>query len=139
MPLKVGDNLPGFGGATHWLNSTVDDDSLSGRPVLVHFWAMSCPICKSSMQDVARIKSEFSSRGLVVIGVHAPRMPSDTDLIEIVRTANELGLTEPCAVDNYHTLADRFAIQGMWPYYFFFKADGRMKRRGAGEFGIRMI
>ena len=42
--------------------------SLRGRPVLLFFWAHWCGDCKADAPAIARIRDEFASRGLVVIG-----------------------------------------------------------------------
>jgi thiol-disulfide isomerase/thioredoxin len=42
--------------------------TLRGRPVLLFFWAHWCGDCKQDAPVIARIRDEFASRGLVVIG-----------------------------------------------------------------------
>ena len=42
---------------------------VSGKVVLVDFWASWCAPCKASFPAYARLESEFASRGLVIVAV----------------------------------------------------------------------
>ena len=41
---------------------------LQGSPVLLFFWAHWCPDCKAEASTLTRLRSEYGSRGLVVMG-----------------------------------------------------------------------
>ncbi len=43
-------------------------------------------------------------------------------------------------VDNRHKLKDAFLNEQGWvPVYYLFDAEGRLKSRGAGEYGIGVV
>ena len=49
-------------------------------------------------------------------------------------------ITEPTAVDSLHKLKDAFLNEQGWvPVYYLFDAEGKLKTRAAGEFGIGVL
>ena len=136
MAMKVGAPLPPFDGEVDWLNDKPDIEK-GFAPVLVHFWAMSCPSCKANMPDVQILRDKHPS--IRFVAVHAPRSPDDMDIEKVRQMADEIGITEPCAIDNQHIYAERFELSGIWPYYFLFDSDGNLKRRGGGGMGLRLL
>ena len=61
MPMRIGDALPSFEGATSWLNETTEsaEQISKGNPTLVYFWATSCGICKENMPKLQGFESEI--------------------------------------------------------------------------------
>lgn len=137
--LRSGAPLPSLAGATRWLHGEPDAASIQGRPTLVHFWAISCPICKDNLPTLRRWQDEYSPRGLQFIAVHMPRQESDTREGAVEAAVRELGLTEPVALDDAHALGERFETGGLWPVYYLFDAGGRLKSRAAGAAGLGMV
>jgi thiol-disulfide isomerase/thioredoxin len=138
MPLPIGTPLPPLDGATHWLGEPFAPAALCRRPLLVQFWAVSCPICKLNMPGVLSLLETYRHEGLALLSVHMPRMEADTDVALVRAAAEELALCGPCAIDNQHTIGDRFQTGGVWPCYFFFDAGGRLRSRAAGQLGLKM-
>ncbi len=140
--MKIGDPIPQLDGATAWLNGSVEDvlEHIKGKPVLVHFWAVSCGICKDKMPQLQELKAKYATRGLQTISVHMPRYEADTDLDMVNETMHEFTITEPTAVDNLHKLKDAFLNEQGWvPVYYLFDAEGKLKTRAAGEFGVGIL
>ncbi|MDX1934470.1 MAG: TlpA family protein disulfide reductase [Capsulimonadales bacterium] len=138
MPLPISTPLPSLSDAVLWLNAETAPICTEG-PVLVHFWAMSCPACKANMPALQELRDSYQPYGLQTLAVHMPRGDFDLDLERLQQTGTELGITEPCAADNTHAIGDRFQTGGVWPVYFLFGPDLRLKRHAAGGFGVRMI
>jgi thiol-disulfide isomerase/thioredoxin len=134
--------MPKLDGATEWFGATQAhaEEESKGRPTLVHFWAVSCGICKENMPRVAEWRDGRREEGLRVIAVHMPRYEADTD-VEAVRAAiTTNNITEPCAIDNQHKLRDAFQNdQGYVPAYYLFDAEGKLKSFAAGERGFSMV
>ena len=142
MPMRIGTELPSFEGATEWFNATgaAAEERAKGHPVLVHFWSVSCGVCKDNLPQVARWRDERGAQGLRVVAVHMPRYEADTDTEAVRDAVAEYNITEPCAVDNGHKLRDAFQNeQGYVPAYYLFDAEGKLRCFAAGEYGLKVI
>ena len=134
--------MPSMEGATAWFNGSIEDtlDHAKGKPVLVHFWAVSCGICKDKMPQLQELKAKYEALGLKTIAVHMPRYEADTDLDKVNEAIAANGIAEPTAVDSLHKLKDAFQNEQGWvPVYYLFDAEGKLKTRAAGEFGISVL
>ena len=142
MPMRIGDQRPSFEGATEWLNELQEtaDDYVNGSPTLVYFWATSCGICKENMPKLQELKAKYKDFGLKTVAIHMPRYEADTDLEKVKSTIAEHCIDDVCAIDNLHKLRDAFLNEQGWvPVYYLFDADGKLKTRAAGEFGIGVL
>jgi thiol-disulfide isomerase/thioredoxin len=137
--LRSGAELPSFEGATRWINQPISADELRGHPVFVQFWAMSCHLCKENQPTVRQWRADYAPRGVTFIAVHMPRQASDTSEAEVEATARAYEIDEPLAVDNDHVLGDRFQTDGLWPVYFLFDAEGKLRARAAGAAGLGVL
>ncbi len=142
MPLRINDPMPALDGATTWFNGSLEDtlDHANGKPTLVHFWAVSCGICKDKMPQLAEMKNKYAPLGLQTVAVHMPRYEADTDLDTVDQAIMENNIDEVCAVDSLHKVKDAFQNEQGWvPVYFLFDAEGKLKTRAAGEFGLNVL
>lgn len=142
MPMKIGDARPSFEGATEWLNEMQEtaDEYVEGSPTLVYFWATSCGICKENMPKINELKAKYKNRGLKTVAVHMPRSAADTDLEKVKATIREHNIDDVCAIDNQHKLKNAFLNEQGWvPVYYLFDAEGKLKTRAAGEFGVSVL
>ena len=93
--------------------------SLSGRVVLLNFWAAWCLECRSEMPAFERLHREFSLQGLALVGINAREGPST-----IRQYAKELGLTFPLVMDPKGTINAAYGVIGL-PTTFLLARDGR--------------
>ena len=142
MPMKIGTQMPSLDGATEWFGATQAHAQAesAGHPTLVHFWSVSCDLCKENLPRVAEWRDGRAGEGLRVIAVHMPRYEADTDVEAVREAIAKYNITEPCAIDNEHKLRDAFQNeQGHVPAYYLFDAEGKLKSFAAGERGLNMI
>ena len=134
--------MPSLDGATEGFGATQAhaEESALGHPTLVHFWAVSCSICKDNLPRVAEWRNERKDDGLRVIAIHMPRYEADTDTEAVRDAIAKYGITEPCAIDNGHKLRDAFQNEhGYVPAYYLFDAEGKLRSFAAGERGLDML
>ena len=74
------------------------------------------------------------------IAVHMPRYEADTDLDKVNEAMEANHIDEVVAVDSLHKLKDAFQNEQGWvQVYYLFDAEGKLKTRSAGEFGIGVL
>ncbi|NLB96987.1 MAG: redoxin domain-containing protein [Armatimonadetes bacterium] len=137
--MRIGSALPPLDGATEWVNSgPVGSADLAGRPLLVHFWALSCHSCHEMMPTVVAWHQRHASRGLQVISVHQARCEADTDVAAIKQAIEKCGITHPVAIDNDFRIVDAWENKFV-PSFYLFNADGKLVHYQAGDRGQKMI
>ena len=142
MPMRIGTPIPSLAGATEWLSGSADAalQDAAGRPLLIHFWSVSCGMCKDNLPRVAEWREKYRDAGLRVIAIHMPRYPEDTNVEAVRETVDKYGITEPGAIDNDHKLRDAFQNEhGYVPAYYLFDEQHKLKSFAAGEYGTKVM
>lgn len=136
--MKLREQMPELTGATEWLNGEVTKAQLVGeKPTLIHFWSVSCHLCKEAMPQVNKFRDDYKEK-LNVIAVHMPRSEDDLDLELIKKVAAEHEITQPIYVDSEHKLNEAFENQYV-PAYYVFDKDGNLRHFQAGGSGMKML
>jgi thiol-disulfide isomerase/thioredoxin len=132
-PLPFEGHLPGFDGATGWLNSPpLTAADLRGRVVLVQFWTYTCINWLRTLPYVRAWAHKYKAHGLVVIGVHTPEFDFEHDLDNVRREVKDLRVDFPVVVDNDSAIWTAFANH-YWPALYFVDAQGQIRHRRFGE------
>ena len=142
MPMRIGTPMPSLDGATEWLSGSAKEvlKETEGRPVLIHFWSLSCSMCKDNLPRVAEWREKYAPAGLRLIAIHMPRYPADAEVDAVRETIAKYGITEPQAIDNKHKLRDVFQNEkGHVPAYYLFDEQHKLKAFAAGEYGTKVM
>lgn len=139
MALHVGTGCPSLQGATEWIGNTINVEELAGVPFLVVFWSVSCQACLVHLSSMQNWQNEYAVSGLKIVAVHSPRVLSDCDVAAVRHFLQLRKLELPCAVDNERVIAQEFQTDNIWPYYFLFGKDGKMKCRAASDTGLKLL
>jgi thiol-disulfide isomerase/thioredoxin len=125
--------LPGFDGATGWLNAEpLTPAGLRGRVVLVQFWTYTCINWLRTLPYVRAWDAKYREHGLTVIGVHTPEFGFERTVDNIVAAARDEGVPYPIAIDSDYAVWQAFANH-FWPALYLADAEGRIRFHHFGE------
>ncbi len=113
----------------------IDLQSLQGRPVLVTFWATTCPGCVKEMPHLAELYKELAPRGLEMIALAMAYDPED-QVREMVK------LKQPpykVALDTDGKAALAFGDVKLTPTTFLISPDGLIVQQKLGEMDMNAL
>jgi Thioredoxin like C-terminal domain/AhpC/TSA family len=126
-------HLPGFEGATGWINSEpLDPAGLRGSVVLVNFWTLTCINWLRQEPYVRAWSRAYRDDGLVVIGAHTPEFSFEHDIELVRRATKEREIDYPVAVDNEYGIWSAFDNH-YWPALYFVDREGIIRDQHFGE------
>jgi thiol-disulfide isomerase/thioredoxin len=127
--------LPGFDGATGWLNTQpLTAESLRGKVVLVDFWTYTCINWLRTLAYIRAWAEKYKDRGLVVVGVHTPEFAFEQNVDNVRGAANDLNVWYPIALDPDYAVWRAFSNR-YWPAIYIADARGRIRHHQFGEGG----
>ena len=103
--------------------------SLRGQPLLLTFWATSCPGCIREMPHLIELYEELSPQGLEVIGV-AMSYDKPSHVLSMRKARN---IPYPVALDIHGAAAQAFGNVRLTPTSFLISPDGRIVSQKIGE------
>jgi peroxiredoxin len=92
---------------------------LTGKVVIVNFWATWCPPCRKEMPDLEKLYKEFESKGLVVLAI------SDEDVAKVGPFIQQAKYSYPMLLDPGRKVNDQFQVEGI-PKSFVYDRDGKL-------------
>ncbi len=109
--------------------------SLRGKVVVIDFWAFDCAPCVEAMPHINELYQKYARNGLVVIGVHTPRVDYEKDIVQLRQAVERLGITFPVVVDNREKIF-RDYLCDLWPSQFVIDQKGivRYSHGGVGRY-----
>lgn len=107
----------------------VDLASFKGKPVVVTFWATSCPGCIKEMPHLVKLYKELNPRGLEIIGVAMPYDRPDY-IMEMVKRKQ---IPYKIAFDLKGEAVHAFGDVSLTPTNFLIDAQGKIVKKKIGE------
>ena len=108
---------------------------LRGRPVLVTFWATTCPGCMQEMPHLIELYQELHPQGLEIIGVAMAYDPPN----QVLRVAEQRQVPYPIALDLQEQAAQAFGDVRLTPTSFLIGPDGRIVQQKIGELDMQRV
>jgi thiol-disulfide isomerase/thioredoxin len=135
LRLPVEGHLPGFDGATGWLNSPpLTEADLRGKVVLVDFWTYTCINWLRTLGYVRAWADKYEDQRLVVVGVHTPEFPFEREVENVRWAARDMSVGYPIALDPDYAVWSAFANQ-YWPAVYIADGEGQIRHHQFGEGG----
>jgi thiol-disulfide isomerase/thioredoxin len=97
---------------------------LTGKPVVINFWATWCGPCRQEMPDLVALHEE--NPDLIVLAVNVQE-----DLAQVRPFAEEFGMTMPVILDADGALSRAFGMRGL-PFTLFIHSDRTIAARWDG-------
>jgi peroxiredoxin len=108
---------------------------LRGRPVLVTFWATSCPGCLREIPHLAELYRELSPRGLVVIGIAMYYDPPN----RVLKLQQQQDIPYIITLDLQAEASRAFGNVRVTPTSFLIDPDGRIVYRNSGRMHLEKV
>jgi thiol-disulfide isomerase/thioredoxin len=113
----------------------IDLAALRGHPVLVTFWATSCPGCIAEMPHLIQLYQELAPKGLQVIGV-AMSYDQPNHVLEMQKQKN---IPYPIVWDGVGEASRAFGTVTLTPTHFLIDPQGKIVQHKIGELDIKLL
>jgi peroxiredoxin len=114
---------------------TLTLNELRGRPVLVTFWATTCPGCVKEMPHLTELYNKLGPQGFELVALAMSYDPEE-QVREMVRLKQ---LPYPVALDRDGSAARAFGDVKLTPTSFLIAPDGRIVKQKLGEMDMQEL
>jgi len=108
---------------------------LQGKPVLVTFWATTCPGCIKEIPHLIELYDELAPQGLEIIGITMDYDPPN----RVLAMSKARNIPYPIALDIHADAARAFGNVRLTPTSFLIAPDGRIVYQKTGTINMARL
>jgi peroxiredoxin len=106
-----------------------------GKPVLVTFWATTCPGCVKEIPHLVELQHDLGPKGLQIIAIAM----SYDDPKQVATMVQQRGMPYTVALDKDGSAAKAFGDVQLTPTSFLISPQGRIVQRKLGEMDFTQV
>ena len=124
---------PELRGSGGWINvpAPLSLSRLRGKIVLLDFWTLACINCLHVVEEIRGLEERFADE-LVVIGVHSPKFPHETDHAAVVQAVARHRVRHPVIDDPEMRTWQEYGVRA-WPTLVLVDPSGYVVGGVSGE------
>jgi thiol-disulfide isomerase/thioredoxin len=124
---------PELRGAGGWINTDhpLALRDLRGRVVVLDFWTFCCINCLRVVEELRPLEERFGDL-LVVIGIHSPKFPHESDHASVTRAVARHRIGHPVLDDPDLETWQQYGVRA-WPTLVVIDPDGYVVAMASGE------
>ncbi len=122
---------PVYAATEGWLNGAVSPAVTAGKVVVVDVFTFDCYNCQNVVPNLRALEAK-KNPGLVIVGVHAPETPYETNRTNVVKNLRAQGIVWPVAIDNSFAIWNAYGVDA-WPTQLFFDRTGKLRATVVGD------
>jgi thiol-disulfide isomerase/thioredoxin len=122
---------PVYAAAQGWLNGRIAPALTAGKVVVVDVFTFDCYNCQNVVPNLRALDAK-KFPDLVIVGVHSPETPFETNRANVVKNLRAQGITWPVAIDNSFAIWNAYGVDA-WPTQLFFDRSGTLRATIVGD------
>jgi len=130
-PAKAATLAPVYAASQGWLNGQLTPADTAGKVVIVDVFTFDCYNCQNVVPNLRALDAK-KFPDLVIVGVHSPETPFETNRANVVKNLRAQGITWPVAIDNSFAIWNAYGVDA-WPTQLFFDRSGTLRATIVGD------